>query len=192
MTKTEFLKQLKKKLRMLPEQERQRVLDYYNELIEDEMEEGHSEADAVSRRGSIADIAEQTLREYVRDHGTAEKGTEGNVLPRSGFGKRLTITIISFPLWLPLYATGWSVLVSLFAAALSCVLAGIVRLIPSLLIATTDGAAGWFQVGICITALGFGVLLAFGSWELTRLWLKMSRWLCRGIRYSFHKERVDI
>ncbi len=188
MTKNEFLKLLKKKLRLLPPQERQRVLDYYSEMIEDEIEAGHSEVDAVSRRGSIDAIAEQTLREYIAERSEGEtEEDEKNKLPTSGFGKRLAIAVVSFPIWLPLYAAGWSVLAALFASAISCILAGVVRLAPSVMIILTDGAAGWFQVGICITALGCGILLGCGSWELTKLWLKMTGWLCRGIRYSFRK-----
>lgn len=185
MNKNEFLKQLKKNLRLLPAQERQKVLDYYSEMIEDEIEEGRSEVDAVSRRGNAAEIAKQTVREYfsARDDGISEN--EQIKSTSNGLAKRLTITILSFPLWLPLYAAGWSILTSLFAAAFSCALAGVACLIPSIILIVTDGAAGVFQCGMCMAALGCGIVLGYGSWELTKLWLKMSGWLCRGIRYSF-------
>lgn len=49
MTKRDFLKQLKKRLRLLPWQEREKLIAYYSELIEDEVEEGRRETEAVSR-----------------------------------------------------------------------------------------------------------------------------------------------
>lgn len=193
MTKIEFLKQLKKKLRPLPEKERQRILDYYTEIIEDEMEEGRSEADAVSRRGTVTEIAEQTLRDYVCEHklSDTEDGKNSGAY-YGGRGKRLVIAAVSFPIWLPLYAAGWSVLAALLIAAVSCSLGGAVCLIPSFIMIAFEGAVGWVQTGICFIALGCGVLLEFGSWELTKLWLKMTRWLWRGIWYSFRKEAEEL
>ncbi len=47
MNKEEFLKTLERLLKGLPKQENQKMLDYYAEMIEDRMEEGMSEENAV-------------------------------------------------------------------------------------------------------------------------------------------------
>ena len=47
MNKEEFLKTLESLLKSLPKQESQKMLDYYAEMIEDRMEEGMSEENAV-------------------------------------------------------------------------------------------------------------------------------------------------
>lgn len=187
MTKRDFLKQLKKRLHLLPWQEREKLLAYYCELIEDEVEEGRSEEEAVLRRGNVDMIAEQTVREYISERCGAPDGKSVK-LRSGGFGLRLTIAIVSFPVWLPLYLSGWSVLISLYVSALACVAAGVLYVAPAAFMLASEGAAGGFQLGCCIAAVGAGVLLGMGAWELTKLWLKMSKWLCRGIRYSFRKE----
>ena len=45
MTKREFLEMLNNQTSLLPEAERDRLLEYYGEIIDDRMEEGLSEAD---------------------------------------------------------------------------------------------------------------------------------------------------
>ena len=47
MTKEGFLAQLRQQLWALPEADRQNSLDYYAEMIDDRMEEGLSEEEAV-------------------------------------------------------------------------------------------------------------------------------------------------
>ena len=63
MTKQEFLKGLEKSLAGLPGEDIQKSLDFYGELIDDRVEDGLSEEDAVSQTGDIKEIAEQILIE---------------------------------------------------------------------------------------------------------------------------------
>lgn len=62
MTKIEFLAQLEKRLAQLPENERKSRLDYYSELIDDMIEDGLSEEEAVERLGSSEEIASRAMR----------------------------------------------------------------------------------------------------------------------------------
>ena len=48
MTKHEFLKRLEKAIRKLPKEERNRFLSYYKEMIEDRVEDGLTDEQAVS------------------------------------------------------------------------------------------------------------------------------------------------
>ena len=50
MTKMEFLLELDERLRSLSTEEKKRTLDYYDEMIDDHMEDGTEEADAVAER----------------------------------------------------------------------------------------------------------------------------------------------
>ena len=59
MLKQEFLVQLRKGLSCLPKQDMEERLTFYSEMIDDRMEEGLSEEDAVMAVGSIADIIAQ-------------------------------------------------------------------------------------------------------------------------------------
>ena len=50
MTKREFLEMLNERTSCLSEAERDRLLEYYGEIIDDRMEEGLTEAEAVAVR----------------------------------------------------------------------------------------------------------------------------------------------
>ena len=57
MTKNEFLQQLLPRITGLPATEQQRILDYYNELVLDGVENGRDEEAIVAGFGSVEDAA---------------------------------------------------------------------------------------------------------------------------------------
>ena len=61
MTKIKFLLELSEKLSGLPQQDIEERLMFYSEMIEDRMEEGFSEEDAVAAIGSVEDVIAQIL-----------------------------------------------------------------------------------------------------------------------------------
>ena len=67
MTKRKFLAKLESALSSLSAEERNRQLDYYEEMIDDMMEEGMSEEEAVSRLGSVQGVAAKILSEASPD-----------------------------------------------------------------------------------------------------------------------------
>ena len=63
MTKSEFLDQLKEELNGLPEKDVSDRLSFYQEMIEDRMEEGIQEEEAVKAIGDIDAVVAQILQE---------------------------------------------------------------------------------------------------------------------------------
>ncbi len=63
MTKLEFLATLEKALAGLPKEDCKRIVDYYCEMIDDRMEDGFSEEDAVKAAGTLEEIAQQAAQE---------------------------------------------------------------------------------------------------------------------------------
>lgn len=63
MNKQEFISLLEKRLFQLPQIEKEHLLNYYNETIEDRMEDGMSEAEAVASLDSIDMIVKQVYAE---------------------------------------------------------------------------------------------------------------------------------
>ena len=61
MNKQEFLNTLNRHLKKLKKGERQKYLDYYEEIISDIMESGISEAEAIKKQGSIEQLAHEIL-----------------------------------------------------------------------------------------------------------------------------------
>ena len=63
MTKTEFLEQLKNSLTGLSEEDIKKSVDYYEEMIDDRMEDGIAEEEAVSGLGTVEEIRDRILQE---------------------------------------------------------------------------------------------------------------------------------
>ena len=63
MTKHDFLELLEEKLSGLPEKELAERLPFYGEMIDDRMEEGLSEEEAVAAIGNVEDIVSQVLED---------------------------------------------------------------------------------------------------------------------------------
>jgi len=65
MTKSEFILSLSEALASLPGRERSRVLEYYEEMIDDRIESGMTEEDAVAAMGSIEEILKEAAPEAM-------------------------------------------------------------------------------------------------------------------------------
>lgn len=61
MTKEEFLKKLEHELRKLKKEERNKYIEYYDEIISDTVESGASVEDAIAKQGDIKKIVEDIL-----------------------------------------------------------------------------------------------------------------------------------
>ena len=57
MNKSEFLNSLEEKLKELPKDEIRKTIDYYDEMIDDRIEDGMTEEEAVKSIGNSGDIA---------------------------------------------------------------------------------------------------------------------------------------
>ena len=65
MNKQEFLMQLRKGLSYMPQEDIEERLTFYSEMIDDRMEEGLSEEDAVLAVGPVDDIISQYGGEVI-------------------------------------------------------------------------------------------------------------------------------
>lgn len=105
MTKKEFLSGLKRKLIRLNRSDLRERLGFYSEIIDDKIEEGLSEEEAVADVGSIDEIAEQILSDSEFQGSHVRKRA-----PISPW--EIALLIIGSPIWL-------SILIAVFAVLLS-------------------------------------------------------------------------
>ena len=105
MTKKEFLTRLRRSLSSLGRVEVKDSLSFYGEIIDDKIEEGFSECDAVASIGDIEEIVAQILKENG-----IEKKPEKRKSLTSG---QVLMLILGFPVWLPLLIAGIAVMWSL-------------------------------------------------------------------------------
>ena len=117
MKKQEFLRELKKRLSRLPKKDAQERVNFYSEMIDDRMDEGLSEEDAVFAAGSVDKIAEQIISDRVEDKVCGEKAQK-----RKPKVWEIVLLIAGAPIWLPIliavFAVIWSIVITLWAIEL--------------------------------------------------------------------------
>ena len=156
MTKSEFLAGLRSALAGLPEADIEKSLDFYSEMIDDRVEDGISEEEAVAALGSIEDIKTQILKDIPITKIIKEK-----VKPKRSFrGWEIAVIIIGFPLWFPLLVTAASVLLAVYVVMWSV----IIVLYSAMLVFFAGALAGIFgSITIMFRGNLPAVLLTLGS-----------------------------
>ena len=117
MNKTDFLAQLGRQLSGLSNADLEKSLAYYNEMIDDRIEDGASEEEAVSAVGTPQQAATQILAEMPLSKVLKVKMKRSERLPTWA----TVLLIIGSPIWLSLIITAFAVVVSLAAAAFAIV-----------------------------------------------------------------------
>ena len=183
MNKTEFIDELYHLLNSLSKAERLQHLDYYEEMIADQMEDGLTEEEAVAALGSPADIAAQIL---------------GEIPPKPSRRFPLwaiVLIVLGSPLWLSLFLAVAAVLVAVIAVvaavyiSLWAAIAAFYAADLAMLLGFLAGIAGgvfYLTQGISIPAVlffggglvcaGATVLLFFLCNLLSRLLWQLSKW----------------
>jgi uncharacterized membrane protein len=138
MNKQEFLSLLAQELSGLPGKDVTDRLAFYDEMIDDRIEEGLSEEDAVDEMGPVDEVAAQILEEIPLSRLVRER-----VRPKRRLRAwEILLLILGSPLWLSLLlAAGavllavyvviwalvgclWAVAVAVFVSSLGCLAAG--------------------------------------------------------------------
>ena len=126
MSKEEFLNELKSALSGLPQDDADERLLFYSEMIDDRMEEGANESEAVSGIGTVDEIVRQTLGDIPITKIVKEKITPKRRLR----AWEVVLIVLGFPVWFPLlvvagavvlslYIVFWSLIISLWAIEVS-------------------------------------------------------------------------
>lgn len=193
MTKNEFNSIMKEKLSVLPNEDIEKSLEYYNEIIEDKTDDGISEEQAVSELGPmekiVADILEDTsLTKLI-------KGSVKN--KRTLKVWEIVFLILGSPVWLSLllavvcvifcvYISLWAVCIALYASTLG-IAAGALGGILLLVLFAVRGYAvsGVFMFGLGIISAGLAILLFFASNIVAKYVLILGKKILLGIKISF-------
>ena len=176
MTKDQFLSALCDKLSHLPQKEVEERLQFYIEAIEDRMEEGFSEEDAVTAVGSVEEIAAQIAAEIPVPPAAEEKTAASKrrlktweiVLLILGSPVWFSLLIAAFSVAISLYAALWSVIIALwavFGAVAACALG--LTLSGILLAVFSNVPSGIAMVGAGFVCAGLAILFFIGCKALT-------------------------
>lgn len=181
MTKREFLSSLRAYLAGLPTAEADERIRFYREMIDDRMEDGLSEEEAVAAVGSAEEIAVQITAEIP-----LTKIAKERIKPKRRLAAwEIVLLAIGSPIWLSLliavvsvvlslYLTLWAVVASLWAVFASfvacgvcCVAVGVATLVRG------DVLAGGALLGAGFVLAGLSIFVFFGCRAATKgtVWL---------------------
>jgi len=155
MNKREFIEQLDYHLDQLPKEERYKHTAYYSELIDDMVEDGMTEEEAVYKIGAPGKIAEQILQQT-----SFQTLVRSRVKPKKGWTVlSIILIIIGSPVWVPLGLALAGVLLGLAA----CVIAFVVAIFAAVIGIAAAGVACMvvcFGKGLLPTLVSIGAALA--------------------------------
>lgn len=156
MSKNEFLSELEKRINKYPDHNE--IISYYYELIQDKIDSGMSESEAVGSLGSLDKIVKdiENERDNIKEEvkveeikGEETSSTNTNQPKRISGGKRFV-----YVLWT--IATVFMCIASIIVliVAISLMVGSIVAMISSIAIVATSVAMASFYFGIGLFAFG--------------------------------------
>ncbi len=196
MSKLKFLMQLRKALMGLPQADIEDRLTFYSEIIDDRIEEGLSEEEAISSIGSVDEIVAQIISDIPLGKLVKEKLKPKKVLRVW----EIVLLVLGSPIWLSiliclfavillLYILLWSVIISLwavFASLTACFLGGGVSGIVFAI--NSNCLAGVAILGAAIVCLGLSIFLFYGCKVATKGILILTKKIAVWIKNCFIKK----
>ena len=177
MTKESLLMWLREAFSAYPPEEVEERIRFYEEMIDDRMEDGLTEEEAVASLGSLEEVIAKMAAEMPP------------LKTKKAMRLRwweILLLVLGFPLWLPLLAAGFAVALSLYIciwAAILCLWAGFVTIAVCCFFGILAGiayiifinrlagiallGAGIFCMGLSILAFWGCKVISAGTWKLT-------------------------
>jgi len=178
MKKSEFLGQLCINLKDVPKQDLERIIDYYNEIIEDKIEAGETEESAVASVGDVKEIIAEALKDHV------EIKPQKNVK-----NKRVLVYLLAgAPLWVPLLLASLCTVLAgyicVWAGVFSVAITEVALLVASPLWAifaiitmfVSSVPLGFLELGIAIFGIGISLLVLPYVTRLVKHSVRMTKW----------------
>ncbi len=176
MNKQDFLADLKGRLSGLPRDDVEERLNFYTEMIDDRMEDGLSEEEAVAAVGPAEKIVSQIVEEIP-----LPKLVKERIRPKRRLRAwEIILLVLGSPVWIPLliavfalflslYIVLWALLISLWAVEVSLI-AGALGAVGGGVLLTSRGepAQGllWFSAAAVLA--GLSIFLFFGCRQASK------------------------
>ncbi len=193
MKKVDYLNELRRRLAGLPQEDIDDRVSFYGEMIDDRIEEGLSEEEAIESIGSIESIIAQTMSETPLTKLVKEK-----IRPKRDLKAwEIILLVLGAPLWIPvvlgaiicilaLYFTIWIFIASVYvvdlclAGSVFASLAGIFVYLKSL-----NVAGALFAFGSGLAMAGLAIILLIGCIWLTKCLIRFTGSGLLGVKTSF-------
>ena len=196
MNKSDFIDALRERLAGLPKEDIEARIDFYSEAIDDRVEEGLSEEEAVRDVGDIDEIASQIIADTP-----LLKLAKERIRPRRRLSAwEIALLSLGAPIWLSLviaavaslvaiYLSLWSAVISLWAAFASLVGGALGGLVTGAVIGFGgEVGAGIVTLGASLACFGFALLAFVGCKAATKGCVWLLKACIRFIKKSFVKK----
>lgn len=193
MLKQAFLNELREGLSGLPQEDVEERLTFYGEMIDDRMEEGLSEEEAVAQIGTVDEIVAQTVADIPLTKLVKEK-----IRPNRNLRAwEIVLLILGFPLWFPLliaaaaivfslYVVLWSLLIALWAIEIALIASAIAGIAGAVVYFIGGHAAtGLAALGAALLLGGISIFLFYGCIAASKGIVKLTKKIAFGIKSLF-------
>ena len=198
MNKQEFANKLRKGLIGLPQADIEERVSFYIEIIDDRMEEGLSEEDAVCEIGDVDEIISQTITDIPLAKLVKEK-----ITPKKNLKAwEIVLLVLGSPIWLSLaiaamaiifsiYISLWSVIISLWAVFVSfvaCFVGGLVS--ATVFVIYGNSITGIAMASAGIVCAGLAIFMFYGCKAATKGILILTKKSAKWIKNCFIKKEA--
>ena len=193
MNKKDFLSALKAALNGLPEKEIEERLSFYEEIIDDRIEEGLTEEDAVKEMGDTEQIVFQIMKEIPLGNLVKEK-----IKPKHRLlWWEILLIVLGFPVWFSIiigiiaafvsvYVCIWSVIITLWAVMVSFIGCAIGFLIAFILLTVFGNLSTTLAfLSAALVMAGLSILSFFFARICTKVLLTLTKKFIVGIKSLF-------
>lgn len=197
MNKQEYLESIRSRISAMPADDVNRFMDYYSEMIDDRVEDGLSEEEAVADMGSPDAAVEQILEDMPLTKLVKEK-----IKPKHELKAwEVVLIVLGSPVWIPLLITAavllltlwivaFALLISFYAVVLSFVVAGIGGLICTIpLFVAHSPYKAVLMLGAALIGVGIAILFVVSVKPVTVGIFKVCKASVNGIKRMFVKEK---
>ena len=191
MNKQEFLAELRNRLEGAPKDEIEEQIEFYGEMIDDRIEEGMTEEQAILQLGPMDDIVSCVLSEIP----FAEIAKDRLRPKRPMKAWEIVILIVGAPVWLPLlialfaivfslYVSLWTVIISFWSVFVSLGACAVGLVVSSVALAWGgNDLLGLAVLGAGLACAGLCIFSFFGCDAAT----KGTVWLTKKVILSIKK-----
>lgn len=196
MIKKEFLSQLRTGLAGLPQRDIEERLSFYSEMIDDRMEEGLPEEEAVAAVGNVQDIVSQIIGDIPLAKLAKERvKAKGRLKPWE-----IVLLILGCPIWLSLaiaavavvfslYISLWSVIIALWAVFASLAVCSFGVAVEGIVLACiAHTVSGMAMLAAGIVCAGLSIFMFYGCKAATKVFLVLTKKIAVAFKNCFIKK----
>lgn len=199
MNKNDFINEVRNRLSGFSEEEIQASVDYYSEMIDERMDEGMPEEEAVAAVGPVDDAIKEIIDNIPLSEVIRAKAKPKRPLKTW----EIVMLVIGSPLWVPLLITAialiftfyiviWVCVITLFAVDLSLMVSGLALFAAGVIsVFRMEVTFPLLAIGAGLVLLGVTIMLLPALMALARQTAKLGKTIVLWIKSWFIRRKKD-